>query len=322
MKTRRKTNHVEYMKDENNNVVDWNTGLHDIMIRYFESLFCASNTEWNDVVECISSSIFSEHNEVMLRPVEEIEVKNTLFHMHPNKAAGPDGMSPRFYQNFLSIIGGDIVQMVQKKFETGVLDEHLPYANIILIPKKNCPKTMADLRPISLCNVLCKIISKVLANRLKEVINRVISDTQSMFIPGCLITDNIIISYEIMYYIKRKIRGKSEWTALKLDMSKVYDRVELGFLQALLTRMGFDTKLMSLFMVSVTSSRYRISHVIREFGYRIPEKGIRQGDPVSSYLFLVCMEGLSALVGKMRLNSYLKVYRWLEKLLKCLVFFS
>lgn len=95
----------------------------------------------------------------------------------------------------------------------------------MLIPKKQDPSTMADLRPISLCNVVYKVVSKVLANILKRVLNGVISDSQREFIPGRLITDNIMIFYEIMHYMKRKVVGKKGWMALKLDMSKAYDRV-------------------------------------------------------------------------------------------------
>lgn len=97
--------------------------------------------------------------------------------------------------------------------------------NIVLIPKKKNSMVMTELRPISLCNVVYKIISKVLANRLKQVIDPIISDTQSAFIPGRLITDNIMVAYELMHFMKRKTKGKQRWMALKLDMSKTYDRV-------------------------------------------------------------------------------------------------
>lgn len=85
---------------------------------------------------------------------------------------------------------------------------------------------MGDLRPISLCNVLVKIITKVMVNRLKDLLTDIVAANQSAFIPGKLISDNILVSYEVMYYLKRKIRGKKGFMALKLDMSKAYGRVE------------------------------------------------------------------------------------------------
>lgn len=149
------------------------------------------------------------------------------------------------------------------------------------------PSVMQDLRPISLCNVAYKICSKVLDYRVKGVINNVISDTQSAFIPGRLITDNIMVSYEVMHYMKRKSKGKARWMVLKLDMSKAYDRVEWGFLKAMLLKLGFGIRIVNLFMECVISARYQISHAGQEFGYIVPQRGLLQGDPLSSYLF--CM---------------------------------
>lgn len=97
--------------------------------------------------------------------------------------------------------------MVKHFFESGKLDNHLTATNIALISKKKNLVYMIDLRPISLCNVVDKIISKVLANRLKKVLDLIILDTQSAFIPRRLITDNIMVVYEVMHYLKRKKKG-------------------------------------------------------------------------------------------------------------------
>lgn len=97
---------------------------------------------------------------------------------------------------------------------------------IILVPKKAKLESMKDLRPIALCNVIYKIAAKVCANRMKSMLEGLISSAQSAFVPGRLITDNIMLAYEVHHFLKRKIQGKEGVVALKVDMSKTYERVE------------------------------------------------------------------------------------------------
>ena len=107
----------------------------------------------------------------------------------------------------------------------GEIQEEPNTTHIVLIPKKPKPERISDLRPISLCNVIYKIIAKILANRLKFVLPVVISETQSAFVPGRLISDNIMLAYEVNHYMKRKRQGKHGTVVLKVDMSKAYDRM-------------------------------------------------------------------------------------------------
>lgn len=141
-----------------------------------------------------------------------------------------------------------------------------------------------------------KVVSKVPANRFKKILNGKISTSQSAFIPGRLISDNAMISYEVMHYMKRKVAGKIGWMAIKLDMSKAYDRVEWQFLKEMLKKLGFDVRFINLMLECITIVRYKIAHSGREFGLIVPNRGIRQGDLLSSYLFSICMEGLTALI--------------------------
>jgi hypothetical protein len=111
---------------------------------------------------------------------------------------------------------------------------------ISLIPKTEKPERVSDLRLISLCNVTYKVVSKVLAGRLRAVLDDVISPSQSAFVPGRLISNNIIVAYEITHFLLNKREGDLGYAALKLDMSKAYDRVEWNFLEQMMKRLGFD----------------------------------------------------------------------------------
>ena len=186
---------------------------------------------------------------------------------------------------------------------------------IVLIPKVSQPEHVKDLRPISLCNVLYKIISKVLSNRLKKVLPDVMSPTQSAFVPGRLISDNILIAYEMTHYMQKKKRGKIGCAAIKLDMSKAYDRVEWRFVHDMMSRLGFSARWIGLIMNCISTVSYRIKVNGKLFESFRPGRGLRQGDPLSPYLFLICAEGFSALLQKAEEEGRLRVSRSVTMLL-------
>ena len=164
--------------------------------------------------------------EVLSRPYNNEEVKAVLFQMGPTKASEPDGMNALFYQKFWHIIGNEVIDVVLDFLHTGHMVSDINYTHIVLIPKVKKPEKMADFRPISLCNVIYKIISKVLVNRLKLILPQLISPTQNAFVLGCLITDNVLVAYETLHAMHIRKKGKKGALALKLDVSEVYNRVE------------------------------------------------------------------------------------------------
>ena len=156
---------------------------------------------------------------------------------------------------------------------------------------------MTDFCPISLCNVAYKIASKTIANRLKHVLPQLVCEIQSAFMAERLITDNVLVASETMYHISQKRKRTIGEMALKLDMSKAYNRVEWRCLERIMPKLGFTEKWVALIMQCLSTVTYaiRINRVPR--GHIIPSKGLCQEDPLSPYLFLICAEGfLSAML--------------------------
>jgi hypothetical protein len=214
------------------------------------------------------------------------------------KAPGPDGFTASFYQQNWATIHMEVCNAILHFFATGFMDPMIIVTNIVLIPKSDSPRSVTDFRPISLCNVIYKLISKVLANRLKEVLPGIISPSQSAFIPGRLITDNIIVAYETMHTMRTRMWSKVGFMGMKLDMSKAYDRVEWFFLETVMKKLGFDDRWVQLVMSCVRFVSYSIVVNGHPVGNFLPSRGIRQGDPISPYLFLLCAEPLSALISQ------------------------
>ena len=123
---------------------------------------------------------------------------------------------------------------------SGTIPASLNHTYITLVPKSKSPKRVTEFRPISLCNILYKLIAKVLANRLKSLLPHVVSESQSAFQLDKAISDNILVAFETLHHMKMKKSGKEGYMAMKLDMSKAYDRVEWIFLKSLMLKLGFS----------------------------------------------------------------------------------
>ncbi|CAJ2644561.1 unnamed protein product [Trifolium pratense] len=293
---RSKKKKITKLMDEAGTAVHSQEDLCGVAKNYFNALFRNISGIHEPVLNLIQQRVTEEDNHLLMAPLTKIELQQALFQMHPDKSPGPDGFNPAFYQRFWEHCGDDIFVAASAWLERGYFPSSLNETNICLIPKCDNPTSMKDLRPISLCNVLYKIVSKVLANRLKLCLDKCVSQEQSAFVEGRSILDNALIAIEVIHAMKRKTKGYRGELALKIDISKAYDKVDWGFLRGMLVKMGFGEKWIQWMMMCVSSVNYSVLMNFDKVGPITPGRGLRQGDPLSPYLFILVAEGLTALI--------------------------
>ena len=154
-------------------------------MNYFERIFTSSNpTSMENIFQAMKSKIGGDENANLLKEFTQEEIKVALDQMHPDKAPGPDGMTAGFYKKYWNVVGKVITSVILDFLNRGIDLRAINHTNVVLILKKKSPTSPMDFRPISLCNVIYKIIAKVLANRLKVVLPQIIDESQSAFVQG------------------------------------------------------------------------------------------------------------------------------------------
>lgn len=220
------------------------------------------------------------------------EIRKVVFAMKPEKTLGPDGLPPVFFQQLWPCISQDLKFFLRHFVTAGSLPWGINHTIITLIPKIQNPRVPDQYRPISICNVLQKIVTKTLALRVKHFMPRLISDCQAAFVPGCLGLDNIIIMKEIMNAFKWKW-GKHGWFMAKLDIhKKAYDSLKWDFIRNMLVCFKFPVHFINLVMECITT----VTDSINLNGFIIPSRGIRQDCPLSPYIYILCAEALTCLL--------------------------
>lgn len=273
--------------------------LKQKILEFYQKLYkTVGPRNFQPVLDQCPSPVNEEMNKQMLENVTMEEVKEAVFQLGALKASGPDGLNGHFYQHFWEELKHEVFQLVQQFFATGTFDPTLNQTHISLIPKVKHSESITQFRPISLCNFNYKIIAKVLANRLKRWLPDLITPEQSAFVQGRQIQDNIFIVQEVIHQLKIKKRKKRFQAILKLDMQKAYDRVEWDFLKACLLKTGFHTRWVSMIMHYVTTATFSVKVNGEPMEYFSPTRGLRQGDPLSPYLFVLVSNVLSWLMHK------------------------
>ena len=301
---RKRKNAISRIMDENGIWHETKEGIANVAVSYFEKLYTTSYpSHILEITDTIPTKVSSEMNQSLIKDFTKEEVLAALKQMHPTKAPSPDDMSAIFFQKYWDVVGNDVTSMVLNVLNCNKSIVEINKTYITLVPKTKSPTKMTEYKPISLCNVVYKLISKVLANRLKVTLPHLITENQSVFLSERLITDNVLVAFEVMHYLEHKRDGKDCYMAVKLDMSEAYNRVKWGFIEKVMERMGFHERWIALVMHCISTISYSILMNGVAYGSIIPTRGLRQGDPLSLYLFLLCTDGLSSLINNAARNQ-------------------
>jgi hypothetical protein len=229
----------------------------------------------------------------LIKPFSEEEVKAAVWDCDSYKSPGPDGVNFGFIKDFWEDIKGEVMRFISDFHRNSKLSRGINSTFIALIPKVDSPQRVQDFRPIALVGCLYKILSKVLANRLRMYIGRVVSETQTAFVKGRHILDGILIANEVVDEAKK---NKKELMLFKVDFEKAYDSVDWGYLDAVMQKMAFPVLWMKWIKECVSTATASIlvnGSPTNEFPI---QRGLRQGDPLSPFLFLLAAEGLNVMM--------------------------
>ena len=188
-----------------------------------------------------------------------------------------------------------MMEEIKRIFMEKKVPEYLNTTHLALIPKIQGPETLGNYRPISLCNTVYKVLTKIIVARLRPFLGKLISPLQTAFIPGRKGMDNVIIAQEIIHSLSRK-KGNTGYMAIKIDLEKAYDKLEWSFVREMLVRANLPPDLRDIIMNCVTTVSTSILFNGEALEPIYPSRGIRQGDPLSPYLFILCMDFLGQLI--------------------------
>eukprot|EP00253_Pinus_taeda_P012046 PITA_12046 len=256
-----------------------------------------------ELTTAIPKSITSDQNWALCREISMEEVEEAVRSVPNDKAPGPDGFTINFYKACWNTVKQELWEVVEDSRCSGTILKSINSTFLALIPKVEEAKTPDKFRPISLCNVIYKIISKVIANRLKSIHPGIISEEQLGYVEGRQILDNILLAQEMIHSLHSR---KEEGMLMQLDLSKAYDKVSWRYLEVVLDAFGFCGTSIKWILALIKSPRYSILvNGAPSFPFT-PLRGIRQGDSLSPFLFVILMEGLNRTIAKKKAEGSIK----------------
>ncbi|KAJ9563283.1 hypothetical protein OSB04_008443 [Centaurea solstitialis] len=238
VKEKRNLNLIRSIVDSNGIYVQ-DDGVEQVFVNHFKGFLGMVDpiVEPHVPDEFFTNSLSLSEALHMIRPITDEEIRWAVFHIGNDRAPGPDGYTSKFFKAAWNVVGKDLQIAVHNFFYSGRLLKEINHTLLCFIPKVPNASRVNDFRPISCCNVLYKVISKVIAERMKPYLSQLIGPEQSAFIPGRRISDNILMAHELVAGYQRH-SGRPR-CAFKIDLRKAYDTVDWRFLLGMIRGFGF-----------------------------------------------------------------------------------
>ncbi|GJX69407.1 RNA-directed DNA polymerase, eukaryota, reverse transcriptase zinc-binding domain protein [Tanacetum coccineum] len=265
---------IEIVNDKNGVRYEGDQVAEQFVNHFHNFLGKAVDVQNFDLETLKSKTVCVEDVEIMVMHVSDMEIKEALFDICDNKAPGLDGYSAKFFKCAWSVIKNKVCDAVKEIFRTGKMLGEINATLITLVPKRKTLKKVSNYRHIACCNTLYKVISKILTNRIKSALCKLVSSTQSAFIPGRQITDNILLTQELLRGYNWENGARR--VALKIDIT-------------------------TAFTISINNERS---------GYFKGGRGLRQGDPISPYIFTLVMEVFTLILQSQISKDAKLKYHW------------
>ncbi|KAA3468114.1 reverse transcriptase [Gossypium australe] len=265
---RRQKNCIRKLQNTNGEETENLHEMVEIARNYFRELFEEKKMgNYENILTGTEQCITEEDNRCLTEQYTKEEIWEALQSIGATKAPGEDGFPALFYKKYWHIVGEEASSFCLQHLNGGM---------------------------------------ETIANHFRGVLEKCIDDAQSAFVPRRLILDNVLLAYETLHTLKRKKLGKKGWMAVKLDMSKAYDRVEWSCIHEIIRKMGFDPNWINSIMKCISTVSYSVILNGQVGDIFHPSIGLRQGDPLIPFLFLICGEGLSSLMRKATEEGHLK----------------
>ncbi|XP_049406447.1 uncharacterized protein LOC125870147 [Solanum stenotomum] len=281
MRGRRRKLFIHQISNESGEWIQGDVNIARATCAHFQNIFTGHQDNINEeILQCIPRLITDEQNKALKANPAIEQVKQVVFPLNPNSAAGPDGMNGNFFQVCWDIIKEDLYRAVLAFFCGHNMPKYMTHACLVLLPKVDHPNKLSEFRPISLSNFSNKIISKLLSIRISPILSNLFLENQSGFVRGRSISENIMLAQEIIQGIKKPKEGDN--VVIKQDMAKAYDRVSWAYTCLVMRKMGLVSDQLinrdkSHFMLHVDSPQ-GIAEMIKE------EAGFTQKDNPINYL--------------------------------------